>query len=86
VLAVAKDPTRHDALRAVSAIFVGRFGDAARRKSLGALYPTVSPYVQAAIYYSSRDWPAVERATAKAMWGNNHALNAMITLAMAAKP
>jgi hypothetical protein len=84
-LSLLQDANRHDALRAVAAIFVGRFGDHARRKTLIATYPAVSPYIQAAIYYSSRLWPAAERNTARASWGNHGSLNSLITLAVAKK-
>jgi hypothetical protein len=84
-LAILQDANRHDALRAVAAIFVGRFGDHARRKTLIATYPSVSPYIQAAIYYSSRLWPVAERNNAKASWGNHGSLNSLITLAAAKK-
>lgn len=80
-----KDTARHDALRAVAAIYVGRFGDHSRRKALSKLYTSVSEYVQAAIYYSSRRWPAPERSTAKASWGGHGSLNKLITLAMTKK-
>jgi hypothetical protein len=81
-LKILKDATRHDALRAVAAIYVGRFGDHARRKNLFSLYPSVSSYIQAAIYFSSRTWPAVERSNAKASWGAHGELNALLTAAM----
>ncbi len=80
-----QDATRHEALRAVAAIFVGRFGDHARRKTLINTFPSVSHYIQAAIYFSSRRWPAAERSTAKASWGRHNALNSLITLAIAKK-
>src|SRR5262245_3467913 len=70
-LAMLNDANRHEALRTVAAIYVGRFGDHARRKSLIAKYPTVSQYIQAAIYFSSRQWPVAERNTAKATWGGH---------------
>ena len=78
-----KDANKHDALRAVAAIYIGRFGDHSRRKALSKFYPKVSEYVQAAIYYSSRRWPTAERATAKASWGSLNQLNALITSAIA---
>lgn len=78
-----KDANRHEGLRAAAAIYVGRFGDHARRKALIALYPSVSGYVQSAIYFSSRDWPSVERGNAKASWGSHSALTTLMTLAMA---
>jgi hypothetical protein len=79
---ICKDANRHDALRAVAAIYVGRFGDHARRKSLISIYGSVSPYVQAAIYFSSRQWPGPERANAKASWGTHGPLNVLLTAGM----
>ena len=75
----------HEALRAVAAIYVGRFGDAVRRKELISLYGTVSGYIQAAIYCSSRMWPGVERSNAKASWGSHSALNNLLTIAISKK-
>jgi hypothetical protein len=80
-----RDATRHDALRAVAAVFVGRFGDNTRRVGLTSIYPSVSNYVQAAIYYSSRYWPGAERPNAKATWGGHSPLHNLLTVAMAAK-
>jgi hypothetical protein len=77
-----KDANRHEALRAVAAIFVGRFGDHGRRKSLSTLYPAVPPYVQAAMYYASRWWPAAEKATAKASWSGHSELHGLFTAAL----
>jgi hypothetical protein len=84
-LTLLQDANRHDALRAVAAIFVGRFGDHARRKTLIATYRSVSPYMQAAIYFSSRRWPLAERNTAKGSWGSHSPLNRLITAAIAKK-
>jgi hypothetical protein len=84
-MSLFQDANRHDALRAVAAIFVGRFGDHARRKALGSAYPTVSPYIQAAIFFSSRVWPPAERNTAKANWGALTPLNSLINVAMTSK-
>jgi AcrR family transcriptional regulator len=81
-LTLLKDTTRHDALRAVAAVIVGRYGDHARRKSLATLYPSVSDYVKSAIYYSSRWWPGAEKANAKAMWGAHGELHEFLTIAM----
>lgn len=80
-----QDANRHDALRAVAAVYVGRYGEHARRKSLIGSYPKVSPYIQAAIYYSSRFWPQVERSNAKASWGNHSPLHNIITTALTKK-
>ena len=80
-----KDANSHDALRAVAAIYIGRHGDLVRRKALSAIYPSVSSYVQVAIYFSSRNWPGVERSNAKANWGGNGPLNQLLTTAIAHK-
>lgn len=80
-----KDANRHEALRATAAIYCGRYGDHARRKSLSSLYTSVSPYIQAAIYFSSRSWPGVERSNARASWGAHSALHALITNALSKK-
>jgi hypothetical protein len=79
---ILRDAARHDALRSVAANYVGRFGDHARRRSLFAIYPMVSNYVQAAIYYSSRRWPDAERSTARASWGGHGPLHSLLTAAM----
>jgi hypothetical protein len=80
---VLRDGGRHDALRAVAAYFVGRYGDHTRRKALVSSYATFSNYVQAAIYASSRHWPGVERGNAKATWAGNGPLHSLLTIAMA---
>jgi hypothetical protein len=84
-LDVAKDATMHDALRAAAAIYVGRYGDHARRKALITLYSSVSGYVPAAIYYSSRLWSGPERNNAKASWTGHGPLHDFISIAMAKK-
>lgn len=81
-LDVLQDATRHEALRATAAIYVGRFGDHGRRKSLRTMYPSLPPYIQAAIYFSSRNWPPAERLTAKNAWGTHNPLNQLLTAAM----
>lgn len=77
-----KDGNRHEALRAVAGYFIGRFGDHARRNDLRNTYGQLSPYIQAAVYASSRFWPGVELNNAKAMWGANGMLNQLLTKAM----
>ncbi len=68
----------HETVRAVAAIFIGRFGDATRRKSLVSSYGSVSVYIQAAIFYISRKWPSVEKNNAKSLWSNSNELNKLI--------
>ena len=80
-LNIFKDANRHEALRAVAAIYVGRFGNHSRRKVLISTYPSVSGYIKAAIYYSSKSWPSAERATAKSSWSEHGPLNSMLTIA-----
>jgi len=82
---ILKDANRHDALRAVAAIYISRYGDLDRRKALTTLYPNVSSYIQSAIYYSSRYWHGVEKSNAKANWGNHGALNTLLTVALGKK-
>jgi hypothetical protein len=80
-----KDANRHEALRAIAAVFVGRFGDHTRRKALISIYPSVSSYIQAAIYFSTRQWPSVERSTAKASWSGHGPLHNLLMIAMSKK-
>lgn len=80
---VFNDANRHEALRAVAAIFVGRYGDHARRTNLINAYgPVGSPYIQSAVYFSSRWFPAAERANARKTWGNLSELNELMTAAL----
>lgn len=78
---ILKNMNNHESLRAVAAIYLGRFGDHDRRKSLKTIYKSSSPYIQAAIYFSTRSWPAAERNTARSSWGSNTPLNQLITAA-----
>src|SRR5579871_2363937 len=78
-LEMFRDGHLHDALRAAAAIYVGRFGNHTRRKALISLYGSTPPFIQSAIYFSSRRWPGVERSNARASWGNQNALNALLT-------
>jgi hypothetical protein len=82
-LDLMKDGNRHEALRAVAGYFVGRFGDNTRRNNLRGAYMQQTPYIQAAIYASSRFWPGVEANNARATWGANGLLNQLLTKAMA---
>jgi hypothetical protein len=84
VMSLLTNPSRHDALRAVAAMFVGRYGDHDRRKALFGIYSTVSEYVQLAIYFSSRGWPAVERKNARDSWGGHGQLHKLMSKGLAA--
>jgi Reverse transcriptase (RNA-dependent DNA polymerase) len=83
---ILKDANRHDAVRAIAAIYIGRYGDLDRRKALVTLYPKVAHYIQAAIYFSSLYWKGVERSNAKANWGSHGILSSLLTTALAKKP
>lgn len=82
---ILKSGNSHDALRAVVAVYIGRHGDLTRRNALKGIYGEVSPYVQAAIYFSSVYWKGPEKANAKAQWGNLTPLNQLLTVAMTKK-
>lgn len=77
-----KDTNRHESLRAVAAIYAGRFGKHTRRKALISIYTSTSSYIQAAIYFSSKYWPRVERSNAKASWSGHGQLHHLLTIAM----
>lgn len=79
-ISILKDANKHEALRAVAAIYVGYYGDASRRIYLNSLYQTSSDYIKAAIYFSSRKWPSVERKNANISWSGNSVLNKLITI------
>lgn len=81
VATLLADGGRHDALRAVAANFVGRYGDHSRRRALVALYPSVSDYVKLAMLYSSKTWPRVERTNVRG-WGGHGRLHAVMAKAL----
>lgn len=76
------DTKRHDVLRAVAAIFVGKFGDHARRKALRHLYTSLSPYVQLAVYFSSRNWDGPDRKNTRDAWGASSPMHSLMTAAL----
>lgn len=84
-LALLESGKRHQTLRASAAIYVGRFGDHAARLKLGRLYSGQPLYVQLAIYYSSRNWPVVERRNAKSSWADHSPLHDLLTTAVDVK-
>jgi hypothetical protein len=81
-LALLESGERHQTLRASAAIYAGRFGDHPARVKLARLYSGQPLYVQLAIYYSSRNWPRVERQTAKSTWGDRSPLHDLLTTAL----
>ncbi|WP_333571875.1 RNA-directed DNA polymerase [Sphingomonas sp.] len=81
--ALLNDANRHDGLRAVAAMFIGRYGDYDRRKALFQTYQNVSDYVKLAIYFSSRRWPGVERKNARDSWGGHSQLHKLMSKGLA---
>ena len=77
------DPLRHDALRAVAALVVGKFGDVSRRRALVDTYKSVSEHVQLAIYFASRSWPLDERASATKLWSGHGPLHRLMARGLA---
>lgn len=68
----------HDALKAVAAIYVCRFGNFMRRKSICGEYSNSSPYVQSAILYGSRYFPSSERRNAVTNWAGHGYMHGLI--------
>jgi hypothetical protein len=84
VMALLTDANHHDALRAVAAMFIGKYGDHDRRKALFGIYKAASEYVQLAIFFSSRNWPPVERKNARDSWGGHGQLHKLMSKGLAA--
>lgn len=84
-LEIARDGSRHEALRAVGAYYAAMHGDHGRRTNLRAAYAQMPSYVQSAVYSASRFWPGAERNNAKAMWAGHSPLHVLMTDAMTKK-
>jgi hypothetical protein len=83
VAKVVANGNASEALRAIAANFVGRFGDHTRRDALREQYASLPEYVRGAVFYASRNWPAVEKGNAKALWSQESELHKAIAEAMA---
>jgi hypothetical protein len=76
---------RHEALRAICAIHVAKFGTAPRRRELIAAYQKMSSiYIQAAILYGSRYLSSTARYNAIATWGESSELHRLVSAAVRA--
>ena len=76
---IVQSSSTHDALRAVAAIFVGKFGSYPRRRSLTAEYTNIgSPYVQTAILYAARFFITAERRNAVTKWSGHGDLHRLV--------
>lgn len=72
-----------DALRAICSILIGRYGNAAQKRTLRSHYQTEpSEYVKAAILYSASFFPSDERRSCYRAWGPHSSLNTLIVDAL----
>ena len=66
-------------VRALAAIFAARHGTPQQRRTVRLSYEKeASPYVRAAILYSSRHFTGAERKTCTKAWGGHNTTNALI--------
>ena len=73
----------NEVLRAVCAIFIGKFGNAVHRRILKSDYSNEpSSYVRAAILYSVRNFPSSERNSCFSAWGGHSETNSLIVKAI----
>lgn len=71
-----------DALRAIGALMVAKYGNAGQRRLLKNYYQDEpSPYVRASILYSARYFPKGERDACYAAWGGHDETNSLIVVA-----
>lgn len=68
--------------RAIAAIFACKFGVARERREIRAAYDEESPFVQAAILYSSQFFTVAEKRTMKTAWKGHSDINALISAAI----
>jgi len=67
-----RDVSRSEIIRAVSAVFIGKFGGPAQRRLLRTHYQNeASSYVRAAIIYALKHFPKSERDTYFRAWGGH---------------
>jgi hypothetical protein len=71
-----------DPTRAISAIFVSKFGTMHDRKTVRELYDNASPYIKSAILYSAQFFVGAERAVMKKAWRGHSEVNALIAAAI----
>ena len=79
-----QSPTISKETRALSAIFVARYGNPNQKRAVRLAYEgEPSTYVRAAILYASNYFIAAERRTCRIAWGGHNQLNSLITQANA---
>lgn len=78
-----EDPNVHVSVRAIAAIFASRHGSPQHRRAVRTSYENEpSPYVQAAILYSSIYFTSTEKKTCIKAWGGHNSTNALVAEAI----
>lgn len=78
-LDIVKNQNCHESLKAVSAIYVCKFGSFPRRKSICSQYSDIgSPYVQSAILYGAHYFQPQEKSNAISSWGSHSLLHSLV--------
>jgi hypothetical protein len=67
-----------DPTRAISAIFVSKFGVMSDKRNVREMYDNTSPYVKAAIMYSAQFFVGADKAIMKKAWQGHSDINALI--------
>ncbi len=82
-LGLLQDRSRSVALRGLFPLLIGKHGTAAQRRNLRNVYADEpSGYVQAAILFSTRYFPADERRACLSAWGSHNYINTLVGQAM----
>lgn len=71
-----------DPTKAIAAIFVAKFGGVREKRMVREMYDSSSPYVQAAILYSSQFYVGAEKGVMKKAWRGHSEVNALIAAAL----
>lgn len=71
-----------DPTKAVAVIFVSKFGTFQDKRNIREMYDNVSPYVKAAILYSSQFFVPADRAVMKKAWRGHSDINALIAASL----
>jgi hypothetical protein len=71
-----------DPTRAIAAIFVAKFGNVQDKKSVREMYDNVSPYLKAAILYSSQFYVGADKSVMKKAWRGHSDINALIAASL----
>lgn len=76
---ILNNKNRHEALRAICPIVIGKFGDGSQKKILRDAYSAeISTYVKASILYSTQYLTASERNACRKAWGGHSEINLLL--------